>query len=62
MGTEGDRGQLSPAAAAPFGMIQLAPDTKPANHIGYQRTAAALKGFSQTRAQGVGCSGGGGTS
>jgi putative alpha-1,2-mannosidase len=27
MGTTGDRGQLSPAAAAPFGMVQLAPDT-----------------------------------
>ncbi len=60
MGTAGDRGQLSPAAAAPFGMIQLAPDTDPANHIGYERTAAMLKGFSQTRAQGVGCRGGGG--
>jgi putative alpha-1,2-mannosidase len=60
MGTAGDRGQLSPAAAAPFGMIQLAPDTDPANHIGYERGAGALKGFSQTRAQGVGCGGGGG--
>jgi putative alpha-1,2-mannosidase len=59
-GTAGDRGQLSPAAAAPFGMVQLAPDTTPANHIGYDRAAAALKGFSQTRAQGVGCGGGGG--
>lgn len=60
MGTRGDRGQLSPAAAAPFGMVQLAPDTDPANHIGYERDAPMLKGFSQTRAQGVGCSGGGG--
>jgi putative alpha-1,2-mannosidase len=60
MGTAGDRGQLSPAAAAPFGMVQLAPDTDPANHIGYARTAPMLRGFSQTRAQGVGCGGGGG--
>ncbi len=60
MGTAGDRGQLSPAAAAPFGMVQLAPDTDPANHIGYDRAAPMLKGFSQTRAQGVGCGGGGG--
>lgn len=60
MGSAGDRGQLSPAAAAPFGMVQLAPDTDPANHIGYERSAAVLKGFSQTRAQGVGCGGGGG--
>jgi putative alpha-1,2-mannosidase len=60
MGTRGDRGQLSPAAAAPFGMVQLAPDTDPANHIGYDRAAPMLKGFSQTRAQGVGCGGGGG--
>ena len=60
MGTAGDRGQLSPAAAAPFGMVQLAPDTTPANHIGYDRGASQLLGFSQTRAQGVGCKGGGG--
>ena len=60
MGTQGDRGQLSPAAAAPFGMVQLAPDTTPANHIGYDRAATLLRGFSHTRAQGVGCKGGGG--
>ncbi len=60
MGTTGDRGQLSPAAAAPFGMVQLAPDTSPANHIGYDRRASLLRGFSHTRAQGVGCKGGGG--
>lgn len=60
MGTRGDRGQLSPAAAAPFGMVQLAPDTLPANHIGYDADAAVLLGFSQTRTQGVGCQGGGG--
>jgi putative alpha-1,2-mannosidase len=60
MGAAGDRGQLSPAAAAPFGMVQLAPDTDPANHAGYDQLAPMLKGFSQTRAQGVGCGGGGG--
>jgi putative alpha-1,2-mannosidase len=26
MGSAGDRGQLAPAAAAPFGMVQLAPN------------------------------------
>jgi putative alpha-1,2-mannosidase len=60
MGTAGDRGQLSPSAAAPFGMIQLGPDTDPANHQGYERGASSVRGFSQTRAQGVGCHGGGG--
>ena len=60
VGTLGDHGQLSPAAVAPYGMVQLGPDTEPKNHAGYDYAARALRGFSHTRAVGVGCGGGGG--
>lgn len=60
VGTLADFGQLSPAAVAPFGMVQLGPDTSPANHAGYDFVATRLAGFSHTRAVGVGCSGAGG--
>jgi len=60
VGTLGDFGQLSPAAVVPFGMVQLGPDTEPANHAGYDYAASRLRGFSHTRAVGVGCGGGGG--
>ncbi|MEJ5976381.1 glycoside hydrolase domain-containing protein [Novosphingobium sp. PS1R-30] len=60
VGTLADFGQLSPAAVAPFGMVQLGPDTSPANHAGYDYAATQLAGFSHTRAVGVGCSGAGG--
>ena len=60
VGTLADFGQLSPAAVAPFGMVQLGPDTSPANHAGYDFAATQLAGFSHTRAVGVGCSGAGG--
>lgn len=60
VGTLADFGQLSPAAVAPYGMVQLGPDTSPANHAGYDFAATRLAGFSHTRAVGVGCSGGGG--
>jgi putative alpha-1,2-mannosidase len=60
VGTLADFGQLSPAAVAPFGMVQLGPDTDPANHAGYNYAAPRLLGFSHTRAVGVGCGGGGG--
>lgn len=60
VGTLADFGQLSPAAVAPYGMVQLGPDTSPANHAGYDFAATQLAGFSHTRAVGVGCSGGGG--
>lgn len=46
VGTLADFGQLSPAATAPFGMVQLGPDTVPANHAGYDYAAAELIGFS----------------
>lgn len=60
VGTLEDYGQLTPAAVAPFGMVQLGPDTSPANHNGYDYTARTLRGFSHTRAVGVGCAGAGG--
>jgi putative alpha-1,2-mannosidase len=60
VGTLADFGQLSPAAVAPYGMVQLGPDTSPANHAGYDHAATRLAGFSHTRAVGVGCSGAGG--
>lgn len=60
VGTLTDFGQLSPAAVAPYGMVQLGPDTEPANHAGYDYAARRLRGFSHTRAVGVGCGGGGG--
>lgn len=60
VGTAGDHGQLTPAATGPYGMVQLSPDTRPAQHAGYDFTAGQLTGFSHTRAVGVGCGGGGG--
>lgn len=60
IGTLGDYGQLSPAAVAPYGMVQLGPDTFPANHAGYDFAARMLRGFSHTRGVGVGCGGAGG--
>jgi putative alpha-1,2-mannosidase len=57
IGTLADFGQLSPAAVTPFGMVQLGPDTTPANHAGYDYAARYLTGFSHTRGVGVGCSG-----
>lgn len=60
IGTLADFGQLSPAAVAPYGMVQIAPDTDPANHAGYDHAATRLAGFSHTRGVGVGCSGAGG--
>ena len=60
VGTLADFGQLSPAAVAPFGMVQIGPDTRPANHAGYDFAASQIAGFSHTRAVGVGCGGAGG--
>ncbi|WP_303541110.1 glycoside hydrolase domain-containing protein [Sphingomonas natans] len=60
IGTLADFGQLNPAAVAPYGMVQLGPDTRPANHAGYDFAAGHLIGFSHTRGVGVGCSGAGG--
>lgn len=60
VGTLADFGQLTPAAVAPYGMVQLGADTTPKNHAGYDFAASQLRGFSHTRAVGVGCGGGGG--
>lgn len=60
VGTLGDFGQLAPAASSPYGMVQLAPDTSPGNHAGYDFAATSLTGFSHTRFPGVGCGGAGG--
>lgn len=60
VGTSGDHGQLTPAATGPYGMVQLSPDTRPAQHAGYDFAATQLTGFSHTRAVGVGCGGAGG--
>lgn len=60
VGTQADFGQLSPAAVAPYGMVQLGPDTTPANHAGYDYDASTVNGFSHTRGVGVGCGGAGG--
>ncbi|PTQ12414.1 glycosyl hydrolase family 92 [Sphingomonas oleivorans] len=60
VGTLADFGQLNPAAVAPYGMVQLGPDTSPANHAGYDYAADRLIGFSHSRGGGVGCGGAGG--
>ncbi|MHA1568230.1 MAG: hypothetical protein ACTSXZ_02070, partial [Alphaproteobacteria bacterium] len=60
IGTMLDHGQLSPAAAAPFGMVKLGPDTLIRAHAGYEFSLPAVLGFSHTRIDGVGCSGAGG--
>ncbi|MCJ2184681.1 glycoside hydrolase family 92 protein [Novosphingobium sp. 1949] len=60
VGTKGDHGQLAPAATGPYAMVQLAPQTVPAQHPGYDFAADHLVGFTHTRAVGVGCGGGGG--
>jgi len=60
VGTQGDHGQLTPAVGAPFGLVLLGPDTQPGNHMGYDFADGLLRGFSHTRAVGVGCGGGGG--
>ena len=60
IGTAGDRGQLSPAASVPFGMVRLGPDTVIRSHSGYDYNFSHLSGFSHTRIDGVGCNGVGG--
>ncbi|MEV6630980.1 GH92 family glycosyl hydrolase [Actinoplanes sp. NPDC051470] len=46
-------GNTFPGAAAPFGMVQVSPDT--GGQGGYDYTADAIHGFSQTHLSGVGC-------
>lgn len=60
LGTSGDHGQLSPAAASPFGMMSLGPQTYPNLHAGYEHSAKEFLGFTHNRFEGVGCTGSGG--
>ncbi|MEV6488991.1 GH92 family glycosyl hydrolase [Actinoplanes sp. NPDC051633] len=46
-------GNTFPGAAAPFGMVQVSPDT--GGQGGYDYTQNAIYGFSQTHLSGVGC-------
>jgi predicted alpha-1,2-mannosidase len=46
-------GNTFPGAAAPFGMVQVSPDT--GGQGGYDYTADSIYGFSQTHLSGVGC-------
>lgn len=61
LGSSGDHGQLSPGAASPFGMLNIAPQTYPNLHTGYEYKAKKVLGFTHTRVEGVGCMGSGGT-
>ncbi len=60
LGTSGDHGQMSPAAASPFSMLSIGPQTSPHIHAGYEHLAKEFKGFTHTRIEGVGCKGSGG--
>lgn len=60
LGTSGDHGQLSPAAATPFNQISIGPVTHPGTHTGYDHYAKEFLGFVHTHIEGVGCRGGGG--
>ena len=46
-------GNTFPGASAPFGMVQVSPDT--GGQGGYDYTKSAMYGFSQTHLSGVGC-------
>lgn len=61
LGTSGDHGQLSPGACAPFGLINVAPETYPRTHTGYDHRAKTFLGFTHDRLEGVGCMGSGGS-
>ncbi|MFF5294106.1 GH92 family glycosyl hydrolase [Paractinoplanes globisporus] len=52
VGTE-NFGNTFPGAAAPFGMVQVSPDT--GGQGGYDYKQSAIYGFSQTHLSGVGC-------
>ena len=57
LGTSGDHGQMSPAAAVPFGAIAVGPDSSPGSHVGYDYAEPKVLGVSINRVSGVGCSG-----
>lgn len=60
MGTSGDHGQTAPAAAVPFGMVSVCPDSNPGQHAGYDWSVPLTDGVSLNRISGVGCNGVGG--
>ena len=60
VGSEGDHGQMSPAASYPFGMLSIGPQTYPHLHMGYDHRATQFLGFTHNRFEGVGCKGSGG--
>ena len=60
LGTSGDHGQLSPGASYPFSMVDIAPQTYPNLHAGYEHKAKLFLGFTHNRLEGVGCQGSGG--
>lgn len=47
-------GHTYPGAAAPFGLVQLSPDTNPGGVSGYHDEARAIRGFSHTHLSGTG--------
>ncbi|GAB3871187.1 GH92 family glycosyl hydrolase [Terrabacter terrigena] len=52
IGTQ-DNGNTFPGASAPFGMVQVSPDT--GGEGGYDHSQKSIYGFSQTHLSGVGC-------
>lgn len=52
IGTQ-DNGNTFPGASAPFGMVQVSPDT--GGEGGYDYSQSLIHGFSQTHLSGVGC-------
>ncbi|TDS14886.1 glycoside hydrolase domain-containing protein [Sphingobacterium paludis] len=60
LGTSGDHGQLSPGASSAFHQMNIAPQTSPHLHAGYEHYAKKILGFTHNRFEGVGCMGSGG--
>lgn len=60
LGSSGDHGQLSPAAASSFHQLSIVPYTNPTTHTGYEYLAKEIKGLTHNRLEGVGCMGSGG--
>ena len=54
IGNNGD-GTTFPGAAAPFGMVQLSPDTQLNKYASYDYSQDTILGFSHTHLSGVGC-------
>ncbi|MFG2590560.1 GH92 family glycosyl hydrolase [Streptomyces sp. NPDC048438] len=54
IGNNGD-GTTFPGAAAPFGMVQLSPDTQLNKYASYDYAQDTILGFSHTHLSGIGC-------